>query len=97
MAVTGRAGFLGKPTTALLHELGVEVSAVRSAEKDLRQRDAAFEALEGAQVVLLADAVITHELEDWSAHLDQDGARTTHLQSEGAKSPSLRSSPPARV
>src|SRR3954451_20505522 len=52
VAVTGGAGFLGKPTVALLGELGAEVRTIRSAEHDLRDRAACFEALEGAQVVL---------------------------------------------
>jgi GDP-L-fucose synthase len=49
--VTGGGGFLGQPTTALLGELGAEVKVIRSAEFDLRERDAAFRALEGADVV----------------------------------------------
>ncbi|HEY7266409.1 MAG TPA: GDP-L-fucose synthase [Solirubrobacterales bacterium] len=52
VVVTGGAGFLGKPTSALLRELGAEVSVVRSAEHDLREREAAFSALDGAEVVL---------------------------------------------
>jgi GDP-L-fucose synthase len=52
VVVTGGGGFLGKPTTALLRELGAEVSVVRSGDYDLRERDAAFGALEGADVVL---------------------------------------------
>jgi GDP-L-fucose synthase len=52
VVVTGGAGFLGKPTTALLSELGAEASVVRSAEHDLRERDAASAALKGAEVVL---------------------------------------------
>jgi GDP-L-fucose synthase len=52
VVVTGGAGFLGKPTTALLGELGAEVSVIRSAEYDLREREAAFSALQGAEVVL---------------------------------------------
>jgi GDP-L-fucose synthase len=52
VVVTGGAGFLGKPTSALLRDLGAEVSVVRSAEHDLREREAAFAALEGAEVVL---------------------------------------------
>jgi GDP-L-fucose synthase len=52
VVVTGGAGFLGKPTTALLRELGAEVSVIRSAEYDLRERDAAGRALKGAEVVL---------------------------------------------
>src|SRR5262245_13004500 len=50
--VTGGAGFLGRPTTALLTELGAEVAVVRSDEHDLRERKEAFEALNGAQVVI---------------------------------------------
>src|SRR5262245_9795470 len=52
VVVTGGAGFLGKPTIALLRELGVEASVIRSAEHDLRQREAAVRALEGAERVL---------------------------------------------
>jgi GDP-L-fucose synthase len=52
VTVTGGAGFLGKPTTALLGDLGAEVSVIRSAEYDLRDRSACFEALDGAQAVL---------------------------------------------
>ena len=52
VVVSGGAGFLGKPTTGLLRELGAEVSVVRSAEFDLRDRDATTRALEGAEVVL---------------------------------------------
>jgi GDP-L-fucose synthase len=52
VAVTGGAGFLGRPTVALLEELGAEVRTIRSAEHDLRDRAACFEALDGAQVVI---------------------------------------------
>ena len=52
VAVTGGAGFLGRPTVALLEELGAEVRAIRSAEHDLRDRAECFAALDGAQVVL---------------------------------------------
>jgi GDP-L-fucose synthase len=52
VTVTGGAGFLGKPTVALLDELGAEVTTIRSAEFDLRDRAACFEALSGAQVVI---------------------------------------------
>jgi len=52
VVVTGGAGFLGKPTTALLRELGADVGVVRSAEYDLRDREAARRALEGGEVVL---------------------------------------------
>jgi GDP-L-fucose synthase len=52
VAVTGGAGFLGRPTVAQLEDLGAEVTVVRSAEHDLRDRAACFAALEGAQVVI---------------------------------------------
>jgi GDP-L-fucose synthase len=52
VVVTGGAGFLGKPTTALLRELGAEVIVVRSGEHDLRERDATLDALRGGDVVL---------------------------------------------
>src|SRR3954447_23441624 len=48
----GGGGFLGKPTTRLLGDLGAEVSVIRSAEYDLRDRDATRRALDGAEVVL---------------------------------------------
>jgi GDP-L-fucose synthase len=50
--VTGGAGFLGKPTTRLLRDLGAELSVIRSAQYDLRDREAAMRALEGAEIVL---------------------------------------------
>jgi GDP-L-fucose synthase len=52
VAVTGGAGFLGRRTVAMLEELGADVSVVRSAEHDLRDRAACFDALREAQVVL---------------------------------------------
>ena len=52
VVVTGGAGFLGTPTVAMLEALGAEVRVPRSAEYDLRDREACFEALEGAEVVL---------------------------------------------
>jgi GDP-L-fucose synthase len=52
VVVTGGAGFLGKPTTALLDELGAKVSVTRSAEYDLREPEAALRALEGAEIAL---------------------------------------------
>jgi GDP-L-fucose synthase len=52
VAVTGGAGFLGKPTIAMLEELGAEPRVIRSADHDLRERDAALRAFEGADVVL---------------------------------------------
>jgi GDP-L-fucose synthase len=51
VVVTGGGGFLGRPTTALLQELGAEVEVIRSADHDLRERDSAFRALDGAEVV----------------------------------------------
>jgi GDP-L-fucose synthase len=58
VAVTGGGGFLGRPTVALLDELGAEVRTIRSAEFDLRDRAACFEALEGAQVVVHLAATV---------------------------------------
>jgi GDP-L-fucose synthase len=52
VAVTGGAGFLGRPTVARLEELGADVTVVRSAEHDLRDRAACFAALAGAQIVI---------------------------------------------
>ena len=52
VAVTGGAGFLGRPTTAMLDELGAETTVIRSTEHDLRDRDACFDALRDAQVVI---------------------------------------------
>ena len=52
VVVTGGGGFLGRPTVALLDGLGAEVRTIRSAEYDLRDRAACFEALAGAQVVV---------------------------------------------
>ncbi len=52
VAVTGGAGFLGKPTMALLDELGAEVRVVRSSEHDLTDPQAARAAVDGADVVL---------------------------------------------
>jgi GDP-L-fucose synthase len=52
VTVTGGGGFLGRPTVAMLEDLGAEVTAVRSADYDLRDRAACFDALKGSQVVL---------------------------------------------
>src|SRR3954451_19684976 len=52
VAVTGGGGFLGRPTVALLEELGAEARTIRSADHDLRDRAACFEALDGVQVVI---------------------------------------------
>lgn len=52
VVVTGGAGFLGKPTVAMLEDLGADVAVPRSAEHDLRKADECRAALEGAQVVI---------------------------------------------
>jgi GDP-L-fucose synthase len=52
VAVTGGAGFLGRPTVAQLEELGAEVRTIRSADHDLRDRAACRAALDGAQAVI---------------------------------------------
>jgi GDP-L-fucose synthase len=52
VAVTGGAGFLGKPTARMLEQHGADVLAVRSAEHDLRDPDATRDALDGADVVI---------------------------------------------
>jgi GDP-L-fucose synthase len=52
VAVTGGAGFLGKPTVRTLEELGAKVRVPRSAEHDLTDPVACREALSGAEVVL---------------------------------------------
>ena len=52
VAVTGGAGFLGKPTVRMLEECGAEVRVVRSAEHDLRDAAAARDALAGVDVAL---------------------------------------------
>jgi GDP-L-fucose synthase len=52
VTVTGGGGFLGRPTVALLRDLGAEVRTIRSADHDLRDRAACFDALRGAQVVI---------------------------------------------
>src|SRR4051794_16368992 len=52
VVVTGGAGFLGRPTVALLEGLGADVRVLRSSEHDLRARDVCTDALGGAQVVI---------------------------------------------
>jgi GDP-L-fucose synthase len=52
VAVTGGAGFLGRRTVAMLEDLGADVAVVRSADYDLRDRAACFDALRGARVVI---------------------------------------------
>jgi GDP-L-fucose synthase len=52
VVVTGGAGFLGRPTVALLQELGAEVRVTRSSQHDLRDQQACRDALAGAQVVI---------------------------------------------
>jgi GDP-L-fucose synthase len=52
VVVTGGAGFLGRPTVAMLRDLGAEVTVPRSADHDLRDRMQAFEVVQGAEVVI---------------------------------------------
>src|SRR3954447_24435697 len=52
VVVTGGAGFLGRPTVALLEALGADVRVTRSSEHDLRDQDQCTEALRDAQVVI---------------------------------------------
>jgi GDP-L-fucose synthase len=50
--VTGGAGFLGRAVVGMLEDLGAAVSVPSSAEHDLRDPEAAREAVEGAEVVI---------------------------------------------
>src|SRR3954454_16165094 len=52
VTVTGGGGFLGRPTVAMLEDLGAEIRVIRSADHDLRDRAACFDALESSQVVI---------------------------------------------
>jgi GDP-L-fucose synthase len=52
VVVTGGAGFLGRRVVAMLEDLGADVTVVRSAEHDLRDRAACFDALRGGQIVV---------------------------------------------
>jgi nucleoside-diphosphate-sugar epimerase len=52
VVVTGGGGFLGRVVMAMLEDAGADARAVRSAEHDLRDRDACFAALEGGEVVI---------------------------------------------
>ena len=52
VAVTGGAGFLGRPVVRLLNELGADTTIVRSVDHDLRDPRAAREAVDGAGVVV---------------------------------------------
>jgi GDP-L-fucose synthase len=52
VAVTGGAGFLGKPTVRMLEDLGAAVRVPRSAEHDLRDASACRDALSGSDVVI---------------------------------------------
>src|SRR3954453_16634896 len=52
VTVTGGGGFLGRPTVAMLDDLGAEIRVIRSADHDLRDRAACSGALENSQVVI---------------------------------------------
>ncbi len=52
VAVTGGAGFLGKPVMRMLEAAGAGARAVRSSEYDLRDPEQARAALEGADLVI---------------------------------------------
>ncbi len=52
VAVTGGAGFLGRPTVVMLEELGAEVRTIRSADFDLRDPIACADALRGSEAVI---------------------------------------------
>jgi GDP-L-fucose synthase len=60
VTVTGGAGFLGKPTIALLEGLRADLTTIRSADFDLRDREACVEALRGAEVVIHLAATQGH-------------------------------------
>lgn len=52
VALTGGAGFLGRAADRILAEAGADVHVIRSSEFDLRLREDAFAALEGAETVI---------------------------------------------
>ena len=52
VAVTGGAGFLGRPVVRMLEALGADTTIVRSAEHDLRDPSATRDAVDGATVVI---------------------------------------------
>jgi GDP-L-fucose synthase len=52
VVVTGGGGFLGRPASAMLGELGADVVVPRSSEFDLTDQAAALELIEGADVVI---------------------------------------------
>jgi len=52
VAVTGGAGFLGRPVVKLLTDVEADVRVIRSSEFDLTEKEQAFAALAGADVVI---------------------------------------------
>lgn len=52
VAVTGGGGFLGKAVVSQLTPLGAELSVIRSAKHDLRQKEVTYEALDGQEIVI---------------------------------------------